>query len=54
VQLNATTTATLTVTTTVQLSFPACTVHLEIEQEKCGFARNPIKLLRVVVLSQEE
>ena len=47
-------TATLTATTTLQLFFPTCTVHLEIEQEKCGFARNPIRLLRVAVWSQEE
>ena len=31
---------------------PVCTVHLEIETESCGFARNHIKLRRFVVLTQ--
>ena len=30
---------------------PICTVHLEIEQKSCGFARNLIKLRRFVVLT---
>jgi hypothetical protein len=37
--------------TTVELYFSLCTVDLEVEQEICRFARNPIKLRYVVMLA---
>ena len=37
--------------TKVNFFCPICTAHLEIDQESCGFARNPIKLRRFVVLT---
>ena len=36
----------LTATTTVKLFFPIWTIHLDIEQESCGFATNPINFRR--------
>jgi len=41
----------LTSTTTMDFFPPFCTVHLEIEQESCRFARYIIKLQHFVVLT---